>query len=286
VNVNAALDRMARVEVGLAGRRQPTFRVCVLAGFALAVAVGAALTAASGLSLAVTGALAVICAVTFVVQTLARKVVTGEERLIYYHHEIACVAAAACALWLLGEPVLSYLDVTIVGIGVCLAAGRLGCFAAGCCHGRPCGVGVRYGHDHVAHGLAPDWLGIRLFPVQLVEAVAAAAIVTVCGGAMLAGAAPGTAFAFYVVAYGAVRFGLEFARGDAGRGAFAGMTQPQWLSLACAIALLALGASSTVPVGPLHVVLTAALVALALSLLVRAGHTVLADTRREPSCHS
>ena len=118
------------------------------------------------------------------------------------------------------------------------------------------------------------------------EAVAAAAIVTVCAGAMLAGAAPGTAFAFYVVSYGAVRFGLEFARGDAGRGAFAGMTQPQWLSLACAIALLALGASGTAPVGPLHVVLTAALVAVALSLLVRAGRTLFVDTRREPSCHS
>jgi hypothetical protein len=263
VNVNAALDRMARVEVALAGRRQPTFRVCALAGFALAVVVGSALTVASGLSLAVTGILAVVCAGTFVVHTLARKVVTGEERLVYYHHEIACVATSALALSLLDKPMLAYLDITIIGIGVCLTTGRLGCFAVGCCHGRPCAVGVRYGHEHVAQGLAANWAGVRLFPLQLVEAAAAAGIVTAGAAAMLAGAPPGTALALYVVVYGAVRFTLEFARGDAGRGALAGMTQPQWLSLASGLLLVALGAGGAVRTGPLHLMLTAALVAAA-----------------------
>ena len=195
MSLSTALDRLVRVEVTLAGRRQPVFRVCALAGFAVAVVVGAALTAAVDRSLAVTGILAVVCAATFAVHTLARTVVTGEERLVYYHHEIACLATSALALWLLGEPVLAYLDVTIVGIGICLAAGRLGCFAVGCCHGRPCRIGVRYGDAHVAHGLSPRWGGVRLFPVQLVEAVVAAAIVTLCGWAIVSGARAGTALA-------------------------------------------------------------------------------------------
>jgi hypothetical protein len=271
VTLNAAFDRIARVDVAIAGRRQPAFRVCALAGFALAVGVGSALTLASELSLAVTGILAFVCAATFAAHTLARTLVTGEERLVYYHHEIACLATCALALWWLDEPVLAYLDVTVVGIGVCLAAGRLGCFAVGCCHGRPCGIGVRYGHEHVAHGLAAKWAGVRLFPLQLVEATAAAGIVTAGAAAILGGAPAGSTLALYVVAYGAVRFALEFARGDAGRGALAGMTQPQWLSLASGLLVVALGARGDVPTGPLHLALTAALVAAALWRAAGAG---------------
>jgi hypothetical protein len=269
VSVNDALDRLARPEIVVAGRRQPTFRVCALTGFAVAVAVGAALTVASDLSLAITGLLAVVCAVTFVVHTLARKVVTGEERLVYYHHEIACILACALALRASGEPVLAYLDIAVIGIGVCLAAGRLGCFAAGCCHGRPCAVGVRYREEHVECGLAPRFVGTRLFPLQLAEAGAAAAIVTAGGAAILGGARAGTALALYIVAYGAVRFAFECARGDHGRGELAGMSQPQWLSLASGIVVLLLGARSALPVGPFHVVLTACLVGAAVWLAAR-----------------
>jgi hypothetical protein len=271
VNINVALDRAARVELTLAGRRLPTFRVCALAGFALSVVIGSTLTVASGLSLAVTGILAFVCAVTFVVHTLARKVVTGEERLVYYHQEIACLTTSALALWWLGEPVLAYLDIVVVGIGVCLAAGRLGCFAVGCCHGRPYAFGVRYGHEQVGQGLAAKWAGVRLFPVQLVEATAAAGIVTAGAAAVLAGARSGSALAFYVVAYGTVRFALEFARGDAGRGTLAGMTQPQWLSLASGLLLVAVGAGGDAPTGPLHLALTAALAIAALWLSAGAG---------------
>jgi prolipoprotein diacylglyceryltransferase len=220
--------------------------VCAFAGFALAVAAGLALTAAAGRSLAVTAVLALACALTFALQTLARTVLTGEERLVYYHHEIACVAVCALVLRVLGEPVAAYLDIAIAGVGICLAAGRLGCFAAGCCHGRPCAFGVRYGAEHVANGLSARWQGVRLFPVQLLEAVAAAAIVAACCVLALAGVRAGAALALYAVAYGAVRFALEFARGDAGRGRLAGLTQPQWLSLAsiAAVALVAAGALS------------------------------------------
>ena len=42
---------------------------------------------------------------------------------------------------------------------------------------------------------------------------------------VLAGAAPGTAFALYVTGYAAARFARELARGDAGRSAAWGLTQ-------------------------------------------------------------
>ena len=269
MSVNARLDRLARVDVTLAGRSRPAFRFCALAGFAIAVVAGAALTAGAGRSLAVTGVLAVICAVTFVVHTVGRTVLTGQERLVYYHHEIACIAACALVLRLLGEPVLAYLDIAIIGIGICLVAGRVGCFAVGCCHGRPWRLGVRYREEHVANGLAPHWLGVRLFPLQLLEAGLAAAIVAAAAGTVLAGSTPGTAVALYAVAYGAVRFLLELARGDAGRGSLAGLTQPQWLSLSSGLLVLALGERGTLPAGAPHVVLTAAVTVAAAAIALR-----------------
>ena len=69
---------------------------------------------------------------------------TGEERIIYYRHEIAVMVVAALLLWLLRQPLLPYLDVTILGIGMFLTCGRMGCFMVGCCHGRPHDWGVCY----------------------------------------------------------------------------------------------------------------------------------------------
>jgi prolipoprotein diacylglyceryltransferase len=128
---------------------------------------------------------------------------------------------------------------------------------------------VRYREEHVECGLAPRFVGIRLFPLQLAEAGAAAAIVTAGSLAILGGAGAGTALALYIVAYGAVRFAFECARGDHGRGELAGMSQPQWLSLASGIVVLLLGAHGTLPVGPLHVALTACLAGAAVWLAAR-----------------
>ena len=54
------------------------------------------------------------------------------------------IAVATVLLSLLDAPVLSYLDVTVLSLGLFLAWGRLGCLMAGCCHGRPQNWGVRY----------------------------------------------------------------------------------------------------------------------------------------------
>ena len=48
------------------------------------------------------------------------KIIIGEERLIYYHHEIAIVLAVTMVLWLLDQPILPYLDITILRIGTFL----------------------------------------------------------------------------------------------------------------------------------------------------------------------
>ena len=39
-------------------------------------------------------------------------------------------------------PVLPYLDLTCLGLGIFLVCGRQGCLMVGCCHGKPCGWGI------------------------------------------------------------------------------------------------------------------------------------------------
>jgi prolipoprotein diacylglyceryltransferase len=243
---DGALTRRLSGAARLRVNGRPAFRVCGGAGLLAAVAVASAVVAlhgGSGLALAVLAASAVA---TFLAVATVHLLITGEERLVYYHHEIAVLAVAAGVAAALGERVPGSLDAVALGIGAFLVFGRVGCFMVGCCHGRPHRWGVRYGHVHTATGLAPALVGVRLFPVQLAEAALAAVIVAVGLTLVAGGAAPGDAFTWYVGAYAVVRFGLEEARGDAARPHLAGFSQPQWLSLACAGAVAILAATGAV----------------------------------------
>lgn len=116
----------------------------------------------------------------------------------------------------------------------CLAIGhgigRVGCFFAGCCYGVP----VRWGV------VLPQALGaphdVPLLPVQLIEA----ALNVTLGVALLRYARkkrePGYAAGLYCLVYAVMRFVLEFFRGDEVRGAAAGLSTGQWMSLGLAAA--------------------------------------------------
>jgi hypothetical protein len=188
------------------------------------------------------------------------KLLIGQERLIYYHHEIAVLVVAGALLWLLHQPILPYLDVTILGVGVFLACGRLGCLMAGCCHGAPHRWGVRYGAEHVRAGFTPYYAGVRLFPIQAVESVWVLGLVVVGSMLVLEGRPPGTALAWYVVAYGLGRFGFEFVRGDPERPYLWGFSEAQWTSVLLVLVVVWAETSGLLPLQPWHLSATAALV--------------------------
>jgi len=168
---------------------------------------------------------------TFFSLVMATKIITGEERIIYYHHEIGVIVVAAVLLWALGQPILPYLDVTILSIGIFLVCGRIGCFMVGCCHGRPSGFGVCYREEHAAAGFTHYLVGVRLFPIQAVESLWVFCIVFVGVTFVLRGHPSGEALAWYVVTYDLGRFCFEFMRGDPDRPYYRGFSQPQWISL-------------------------------------------------------
>lgn len=213
--------------------------------------------------------IAVTAIVTFFLVVFGTKVITGEERLIYYHHEIAVMLMAALFLRTIHQPLLPYLDVTILGIGIFLACGRIGCLLVGCCHGRPCSWGVRYGEEHAAAGFPAYMVGVRLFPIQAVESFWVLCSVVAGTFFFSSGKAPGTAFAWYIVTYDLGRFVFEFARGDAERPYWLGFSQAQWLSLLLTGGVVWAERASVLPYSRWHVAAFASLTATMIGVSIK-----------------
>jgi phosphatidylglycerol:prolipoprotein diacylglycerol transferase len=112
-------------------------------------------------------------------------------------------------------------DVLAPGVVLGQAVGRLGCFAAGCCWGKPATVpwAVTFTDVYAARAVGTP-LDTPLHPTQIYESIAAFLIF-----AVLLWMAPrkrfhGQVVLAYVTLYSAARFGLEFLRGDPDRGSW------------------------------------------------------------------
>lgn len=207
--LNVWLDRIPRTTVVVGARTVPAFRSLGILGYVVGGLVVAACALATGYPLTTYVGLTAAAGSSFFVWGLLRRAVTGRETLVLIEYTWAALGAVALYLWAAGGPVVAGLDLLAVGLGPFLAAGRIGCLTVGCCHGHPAAIGVRYGPGH---GHPPRLHDRRLFPVPLVEAIALLAITVVT--VALVGRTPGTATVWFLLAYAAVRFGLEALRGD------------------------------------------------------------------------
>lgn len=276
------LDKLVRPEMRLLHRSRPAFQVCGYTGLTLAIILALTLVMYLGLSLVVIAALVLAAVLTFFGLVMATKIITGEELIIYYHHEIAVMTVSALTLWLLGQPVLLYLDVIILCIGVFLVCGRIGCLMVGCCHGRPHRWGVCYRKEHADAGFTPYFVGVRLFPVQAVESLWVLCIVTTGVTFVLSGhpsGRAGAALAWYVVTYDLGRFCFEFLRGDPDRPYMWGFSQPQWISLLLMCAVVWAELIGVLPFHLWHAVATAALALVMIAISLAQGFR--GTTRRQ-----
>jgi phosphatidylglycerol:prolipoprotein diacylglycerol transferase len=135
-------------------------------------------------------------------------------------------------------------DVLAPAVAIGQAIGRLGCFSAGCCYGKPAEVPwtVTF-HDAYAARTVGTPLDTPLHPTQLYEAVACLAIFFVLIRMASRKRFDGQVTVAYILLYSMVRFVIEFFRGDAVRGTVFG-----WLSTSQFIAILmALGAVLVFP---------------------------------------
>ncbi|MEK7234684.1 MAG: prolipoprotein diacylglyceryl transferase [Elusimicrobiota bacterium] len=131
-------------------------------------------------------------------------------------------------------PFLKLADWCLTGLALGHGIGRLGCLAAGCCYGRRTNLpwGVAMAGDPSRH---PTQVYEAVLNLALFGLLARFALPRVSDGRWR----PGSVLAAYIVGYSALRFAVEFLRGD-DRGAFvAGLSPSQWVALTAAAATLA-----------------------------------------------
>lgn len=228
-----AYSRCARPQV--TSRQISTYTILGFMGFAVANLVCALLAVHWQLDLTERLIAFFAPALAFVIVVTISSALAGHERIVFYQTTVAGVASVILLGLATHADVARLLDLVILGIGIFLVFGRVGCHSVACCHGT-LGRGVTYGAPHVAIGFFARWSGRPLWPVQLAEAIASAVLVVV---ALAASAQPGRAALVYAVAYAAVRFALELVRGDGARPYARGLSEAQWVSAGTALAAFA-----------------------------------------------
>jgi phosphatidylglycerol:prolipoprotein diacylglycerol transferase len=136
------------------------------------------------------------------------------------------VAGLVAAAWYIRKhhmPALATCDAFAPGLAMGHAIGRVGCFAAGCCYGKPTNHiwGVTF-----TNPLAQAWVGTplneALEPTQLIESAAELIIFSILMWLLNRKKFDGQVFGAYLFLYGIARYFIEFLRGDPGRGSVFG----------------------------------------------------------------
>ena len=133
-------------------------------------------------------------------------------------------------------PVLKTADFLIIAVPLGQAIGRIGCFLAGCCHGREWHSAWAVTFTDPRSVVDPQLLGIPVYPVQLWESAVCLVIFAILHFSYAKKKHNGGIFSAYVVMYGLARAGLEYFRGDYRGGFYMGMSPSQWIGILAAIA--------------------------------------------------
>lgn len=138
---------------------------------------------------------------------------------VYYGGFLAAVVVGIAYMRHHRLPVWKTTDCYAPGIALGQAIGRLGCFSAGCCYGKPTSsvLGVVFKNPYSLQTVGVP-LMIRLYPTQLYEAAANFIIFLTLWLALGRKRFDGQVFILYLFMYSIMRFFVEFLRGDADRG--------------------------------------------------------------------
>lgn len=151
------------------------------------------------------------------------------------------LAAGAAAFWYYCRrrklDFLSAADHFAPALPLAHGFGRLGCFLAGCCYGSPAGAALGVTFSDPRCEVPRLLLGVPLHPTQLYEA--AGNFLIFIGlhllGRRKRGPERGLVFAAYLASYSALRFSVEFLRGDDRGGSWLGLSPAQLLSAVFAV---------------------------------------------------
>lgn len=141
-----------------------------------------------------------------------------EGGLVFYG---GLIGAVLISIWYTRKhqmPFFAVADVFIPGVALGHAIGRLGCFAAGCCYGRPIDPSSPFAvwFPETPHSIAPTTHPV--YPTQLFEAAGELVIFGVLFLFRKKKKFEGEVFLLYIILYPILRSVLETFRGDAVRG--------------------------------------------------------------------
>jgi phosphatidylglycerol:prolipoprotein diacylglycerol transferase len=151
------------------------------------------------------------------------------------------IAAIAASVWYIRRhhmPVLKTCDAFAPGLALGHAIGRLGCFSAGCCYGKPTSLpwGVVFTNP-IAHENSGTPLNIHIHPTQLYESGIELINFFLLYWLIRHKRFNGQVIGAYMFLYGFARYFIEFVRDDPERGnVFGIMTGTQLISLMLVVA--------------------------------------------------
>lgn len=156
---------------------------------------------------------------------------------VFYGGFIGAVVVGYLLIKRYGLPWWKTADAFAPGIALGQAIGRQGCFAAGCCWGKPTtsALGVKF--TEAGHEITGVPIDVHLHPTQLYESFAALAICIFLLWVHKRKRFNGEVILLYAVLYGITRFIVEFFRDDP-RGDILGLTTLTGLSTSQMISLV------------------------------------------------
>jgi phosphatidylglycerol:prolipoprotein diacylglycerol transferase len=156
---------------------------------------------------------------------------------VFYGGFIGAVLIGYILIRRYGLPWWKTADAFAPGIALGLGLGRQGCFAAGCCWGKPTSLpwGMRF--TELGHEITGVPIDAPLHPTQLYESAAAFLIFFFLLWLHRRRRFDGQVILLFAILYGIVRFCVEFLRDDP-RGDIAGLTTLTGLSTSQMISLI------------------------------------------------
>lgn len=227
----STLEQLVRPTFFFFKKKRSAYNLFGTIGMLTAGLVALSLTYAQRLSLSITLLLLLLALLISAGHVIVTVLITGKDRLVFLRYFLSIMAVSALFLRIIDRPIVPYLEVIALGLGAMQCLGRIGCFMAGCCHGRPHLLGVAYQQRQVTAGFSKYLVGVRLIPVQLIESVWIGFSVLLGVFYVLQDAPAGTGFSTYLILFSAGRFLLEKLRGDQLRTYRAGLSEAQWLSV-------------------------------------------------------
>jgi phosphatidylglycerol:prolipoprotein diacylglycerol transferase len=226
----------------------PTYGVLVAVAFLVALWLTSRLAKEAGMNQEAVVNLGVYCALAGIVGAKLLMIVmdssyrsnpaeifslaTLQSAGIFYGGLVAALITAYFYMRHHGLPVLKTADLFAPGLALGHGIGRLGCFAAGCCWGKPTHLpwAVTFTNPDARAVGVP--LGVPLHPTQLYESVAEFFISAVLFLFARRQPKQGAVIGGYLMLYGVVRFLVEFLREHDESNPLGGpFSMEQWISL-------------------------------------------------------